>query len=91
MPLVISLTAKAISFATLGRGTELVPLATIILKITTNDLLISESIIKFEIKDLMSTCDRLSEKMQDCLIALADEAKFWQEVITEFMEWDEES
>lgn len=29
--------------------------------------------------------------MQDCLIALADEAKFWQEVITEFMEWDEES
>lgn len=39
----------------------------------------------------MSTCDRLSEKMQDCLIALADEAKFWQEVITEFMEWDEES
>ena len=39
----------------------------------------------------MSTCDWLSAKMGDCFVAFIDEAKFWQEVITEFMEWDEES
>ena len=39
----------------------------------------------------MSTCDWVSTKMGDCFVAFIDEAKFWQEVITEFMEWDEES
>ena len=39
----------------------------------------------------MSTCDWLTTKMGDCAIAFVDEMKFWQEVITEFMEWDEES
>ena len=39
----------------------------------------------------MSTCDWLSTKMGDCFVAFVDEMKFWQEVITEFMEWDEES
>ena len=39
----------------------------------------------------MSTCDKMSEKMSECVVALVDELKFWQEVITEFMEWDEAS
>ena len=34
-----------------------------------------------------SMCDRVG----DCAIAVLEEGKFWIEVFTEFMEWDEES
>ena len=33
-----------------------------------------------------SVCDTLG----DCAMAVIDEGKFWVEVFTEFMEWDEE-
>ena len=32
-------------------------------------------------------CDRVS----DCALAVVDEGRFWVEVFTEFMEWDEAS
>jgi len=32
-------------------------------------------------------CDRVG----DCVLVVLDEGKFWIEVFTEFMEWDEES
>ena len=34
-----------------------------------------------------SACDYMS----DCAMAVIDEGKFWVEVFTEFMEWDEAS
>ena len=39
----------------------------------------------------MSTCDKMKEKFNDCVMVIVDELYFWQEVITEFMEWDEAS
>ncbi len=32
-----------------------------------------------------------SDYMSECALAVLDEGKFWVEVFTEFMEWDEAS